>query len=117
MANSNFSESAVGSFEPVEQFGVDHCSACFKRMALEKIGAQELERAVDIANAHAQGQSDTQPPAPGIELAHPGILALYPISSHSIVRIDQVVEALQIANIKLAIRVHEKCQIVRGRRN
>src|SRR5260370_6703714 len=114
MANSNFSESAVGSFEPVEQFGGEQCSACFKRTELEKIGAQELERAVDIAHAHAQGQSDNQPPAPGIELAHPGILALYAITNHSIVRIDQGEEALQFAYIKLAIRIHKKCQIVRG---
>src|SRR5258708_35572283 len=114
MANSNFSESAAGSFEPVEQLGVDHRSACFKRMALEKIGAQELERAVDIAHAHAQGQSDNQPPAPGIELAHPGILALYAITNHSIVRIDHGDEALQFSDIKLAIRIHTKSQIVRG---
>jgi hypothetical protein len=112
MANSNFPESAAGSFEPGEQLGVDHRSVCFKRMALEKIGAQELERAVDIA--HAQDQPDNELPTPGIELAHPGILALYAITNHSIVRIDQGEKALQFAYIKLAIRIHKKCQIVRG---
>src|SRR6266567_2491331 len=114
MANPNFSERAAGDFEPVEQLGVDHRSTCFKRVALEKIGAQELERAVDIAHAHAQGQPDNELPAPGIEFAHPGILALYAIPNHGIVRIDQGEEALQFAYIKLAIRIHKERQHFRG---
>src|SRR6266699_4099677 len=114
MANPNFPERAASGVEPVEQLGVDHRSACFKRMALEKIGAQELERAVNIAHAHAQGQPDNELPAPGIELAHPGILALHPIPNHRIERIDQGEEALQLAYIKLAIRIHKDRQLFRG---
>jgi len=40
MANPNFSERAASGVEPVEQLGVDHRSACFKRMALEKIDGE-----------------------------------------------------------------------------
>src|SRR5260370_14743757 len=63
---------------------------------------------------HGQSELDNELPTPGSELAYPGILALHAITNHGIVRIDQEEKALQFAYIKLTIRIHKECQVLRG---
>src|SRR5450759_1286158 len=97
--------------ELIEKFGIDRCSTRLKWVSVQKFGAQELERAVDIAHTDAQDQAHEHLPAPGVELAHPGVLPIYTVPDDRVVFIDEVKKLEEVANIELTIRVHKKGQI------
>src|ERR1051326_136393 len=76
MLHTDLSIGVASAFQPVEQFGVDHRAARFERVLMQDAGAQELESTVDVAHVDIQYQADQALPAPGVELAHPRILAV-----------------------------------------
>src|SRR5579863_1215246 len=102
--------------EFVENFRVDHCPARLQAMLAEKIGSIEFEGTIHVAEINAKNHPHDDLPTPGIELTHPGILAVNAIPQHRIVFFDQGEEASQILNIKLSIRVHKKSHIFGSRR-
>src|SRR5258708_8683137 len=98
--------------ELVEQLGVDHRATALELMCTEELGAEQLERAIHIADRDAQEQAHQLLPAPGVETAHPCVLAIYAIAPHRVVLAHQRQEACELADVELPIGVHEKDQIV-----
>ena len=74
--NADFPVAVASPFQLVEQLGIDHRSPRFEWVLMQKIGAQEFEGAIDIARVYAQDIPDEGVPAPGVEFAHPRVLAI-----------------------------------------
>src|SRR5690242_13001015 len=74
--NTDFPIGIASPFQLVEQLGIDHRTPRFEGMLMQKIGAQEFKGAVDIARVYAQDIPGEEVPAPGIEFAHPRVLAV-----------------------------------------
>src|SRR5579885_83183 len=96
-------DTAAGTLEPVEQFGVNHRPARFERIAMQEIRAQKFKRTIDIMRIHMQGQPDDKFPAPGVESAYQCVLTIQAIADDCIICIDQRQKVLQLADIELPI--------------
>src|SRR5260370_9574849 len=92
----------------VQQLRVDHGTTCLQRMLSEEVGVQELKRAIYVSHVNAKHPADQQLPSPGIEFAHPGVLAIYAIANDRIVAIDEEEERSQVTDVKLPIGIHKK---------
>src|SRR6266516_5268909 len=111
--NADFPVAVASPFQLVEQLGIDHRSPCFEWVLMQKIGAQEFEGAIDIARVYAQNIPDEDVPAPGVEFAHPRVLAIEAIANDRVVFVDEEQQAGQVTNIELPIGVHKKRQLFR----
>src|SRR6266566_6748457 len=100
--------------EFVEDLGVDHRSPRLQLMRTEKFGVIELESTIHIAHVNPKNDTYQHLPAPGVEFAHPGILAIDTVSQHGIILLQQGKKSLQVADIELPIGVHKKEQIFAG---
>src|SRR5262249_17132666 len=99
-----------------EHLRIDHRPTRLQAVFTHKRARIEFKGTVDVPYPHAQHQPYQYLPAPGVELAYPGVLPIETIAQHGIVRLQPGKEALQIANSKLPIRVHKKDQIFGTRR-
>ena len=59
--------------------------------------------------------ADQQLPSPGVEFAHPRVLAIYAIANDRIVAIDEEEERSQVTDVELPIGIHKKGEFF-GRR-
>src|SRR2546425_10174050 len=62
--------------------------------------------------SRGQDESDQLFPAPGVELAYPGILAIYAVADDRIVLINEGEKPFQITNVELSIGVHKKAEFL-----
>src|SRR5579875_326018 len=99
----------------IENLGIDHGPPSLQAVFMEKLGRIELECAIYISHVNTEDHTDQYFPAPGVQLAHPRILALHTVPQDSIIFFKQWEETLQIMDVKLPIRIHEKDQVLRNR--
>src|SRR5260370_12518313 len=83
---------------------------------MKNTGAQELEGAVDVTHMDIQNQIDQALPAPGVELAHPRVLAVQAVADDRVVFVDEWKKALQVADIELPVGVHKQGELSGCRR-
>ena len=101
--NTNFPIGTASPFQLVEQLGIDHRAPRFEGMLMQKIGAQEFKGTVDVARVYAQDIPGEVVPAPGIEFAHPRVLAVQAIADHRVTFINKMQERGQFTNIELPV--------------
>src|SRR5438876_2703931 len=111
MANAYLGVGITCPGKLVQYLGIDHSPTSLQFVFLEKVGRIELESTIDITYIDAEDHTDQYFPTPGIDLTHPCILAINPISQHGIVFFNQWEEPLKVVNIKLSIRIHEKSPV------
>src|SRR5947209_17072874 len=111
MMYSNLGISIACSRKLVEDLRVNHGPASLQLMLTEKLGGIEFECTIHIAHIDTQDYAHQNFPAPGVDLAHPGILSTHTIAQYSIILFKQRKELLQIMDVKLPIRVHEESQV------
>src|SRR2546425_12127654 len=111
MADADLSVGISCAGELVEYLCINHGPARLQFVIAEKAGRIEFESTIDIAHVDTENHADQYFPTPGIDLTHPGILAINTIPQHGIVCSNQWEEALKVMDIKLSIRIHKKSQI------
>src|SRR5438876_3380790 len=84
-------------------------------MRAKEICTEELKCTIDIACLNTKDEADQLFPAPGIELPHPGVLAIDTVAQHRTILFNEREKPGQIANIKLSIRVHKESQFFSDR--
>src|SRR6266581_1107106 len=92
----------------IQNFCIYHSTSCFQPVLIEEFRTVELKGTIYIAYTQTKNKTYQHFPAPGIELAHPRILAINAIPQYRIVLVNEREETLQIMYIKLTIRIHKK---------
>src|SRR5258708_4560399 len=111
MMDTNLCCGPASAFKLVENLSVDHCAARLQQILAEEISPVKLKSAVHIAYFNLKQGSDKEMPAPGVEFAHKGVLAVHTIPQNGIVLFNQGKERGQILQVELTIGVCEKSQI------
>src|SRR6266702_8083294 len=91
-----------------KQFSIDHCSTGFQGIALEEVCVQKFKGTIEITHLDSECQANDHFPAPGVEFAHPGILAIQTIANNRIILINGTKQKRQITNIELPVRIHKE---------
>src|SRR5205809_7785806 len=114
MANAYLGVGIACSGKLIQYLGINHGPACLKFIFTEKAGRIEFEGTIDITYLDAEDHANQYFPTPGIDLTHPCVLTIDPITQHCIVFFNQWQEPRKVVNIKLSIRIHEKSQVPGG---
>src|SRR5579883_2039380 len=99
----------------IEDLGIDHGPPRLQAVLAEKLGRIQLECTIHVTHVDPKNHAHQYFPAPGVQLAHPRILAVHAVPQDSIIFFKQWEETLQVMDVKLAIRIHEKNQVFANR--